>query len=267
MNQEKEDILFCKRVKELSQRASQKGIYTFSDFANLNELNLFHKTIREVSDIDYHLWGGYPEAERRVICFKGKYSLQKSACLSHEDDSFNDVVFPIQCLSIKPVQEKFSDILGHRDYLGAILNLGIERSKIGDILVLEKEAFVFCHMGIAEFLIDNLNKIKHTKVTINMVTYESSQIRPKTEEIFGTVSSVRLDVLLGIAFSASRSSLTGLISGEKVFVNGKLITSNSFIPNENDIVSVRGYGKFIFRSIQKQTKKNRYRILIEKYSG
>lgn len=252
MNPDKEEEMFCKRLKELSQQSYTRGICVYSSFLNINELNLFYKISNEISGVANQLWGGYEEAERRVICF-------------YEDDSFTNVTYPIVCLSLSPVSTKYSDTLNHRDYLGAILNLGIERSKIGDIIISDKDAFVFCHEAIADFICENLNKVKHTNILVSVVDFALANAKPKTEEISGTVTSVRLDALLSLAFSASRSSLTGLIAGGKVFVNGKTITSNSFAPKENDTISVRGYGKFIFRRIQTQTKKNRYRIVIDKY--
>lgn len=88
---------------------------------------------------------------------------------------------------------------------------------------------------------------------------------PKVEEIQGTVASVRLDSLLSLAFSQSRSRLTGLISGAKVYVNGRLITSNGYQPQEGDIISVRGMGKFRYEYAGGRTRKNRISVVIGKY--
>ncbi len=252
MNQEKEEELFCKRLIELSQQAYVRGICVYSSFLNLNELNLFYKTINTISPVSYQLFGGYKEAERRVICF-------------YDDDSFPNVSFPIVCVSITPHSVKYSEALIHRDYLGAILNLGIERTKIGDILAQEKKAYVFCYKEIASFICESLERVKHTNVQAKIVDFDESDYKIETKVMSGTVSSVRLDSLLSITFKASRSSLSGLIEGGKVFVNGKLILSNSFVPKEDDIISVRGLGRFVFKRVETQTKKNRYRIIVEKY--
>ncbi len=252
MIQEKEDEIFCKRIAELSHQSYTRGICVYSWFLNLNEFNLFLRTIHNLSHATYQFWGGYQEAERRVICF-------------YDDDSFHHVNFPISCIQIKPAHLKFSDALNHRDYLGAILNLGIDRSKIGDILIEETGAYVFVITDIAPFILDQLTKIKHTNVTLALVNGDELQIHPKTQEVFGTISSIRLDSVLSVAFNSSRSSLTGLIAGGKVFVNGRLIESNHYVPKEGDIISVRGHGKFVFRSILDKTKKDRFKVLIEKY--
>lgn len=252
MNQDKEDELFGKRLKELWQQAYNRVICVYTSFLNLNELNLFEQFKNTNPGINYEIWGGYEEAERRVICF-------------YEDDSFTNAHFPISCVKIEPVSVKYGENLNHRDYLGAILNLGIDRSKIGDIVVEDKCAYVFCMKEIGTFICDTLTRVRHTNITATEEEIDSLKLTIKTETISGTVTSVRLDALLSLAFHTSRSSLTGLIAGGKVFVNAKLITSNSFVPKEDDIISVRGLGRFVYRRVETQTKKNRYRVILERY--
>ncbi len=253
MKQEKEQDLLCKRLRELSENAYYRGFCTYSDFLNLNEQNLFFGNYKEIVRSEYKLWGGYNDAERRVICF-------------YEDDSSTNMYWPIVCLKIMPAHAKFSDKLTHRDYLGAVLNLGIDRCKIGDILVMEHAGYVFCRQEISDFILDNLTRIKHTTIFVSIVKEEEiHNFKPSLEEITGTVSSVRLDSVLSVAFHTSRSSLTGLIAGGKVFVNGRMIQSNSYTLKEDDVVSVRGMGKFIFKKISGQTKKSRYKVILLKY--
>ncbi len=100
---------------------------------------------------------------------------------------------------------------------------------------------------------------------VKEISREDFQYEPKYEEIRGTVASVRLDSLLSLAFSASRTKLSGLIEGAKVFVNGKLITTNSYQLKENDVISVRGYGKFRYNGTGAKTKKNRIYVSVYKY--
>lgn len=253
MKQEKEQELLCKRLSELSGNAYYRGFCTYSDFLNLDELNLFFNNQKEIVRSEYKLWGGYEDAERRVICF-------------YEDDSSTNMYWPIVCLKITPSNTKFSDKLTHRDYLGAILNLGIERCKIGDILVLEQAGYVFCRQEIGDFIVENLTRIKHTTIMASIIEdVEIEDFKPVLAEVNGTVSSVRLDSVLSVAFHTSRSSLTGLIAGGKVFVNSKLIQSNSYTLKEGDVVSVRGMGKFIFKETTGQTKKDRYKVTLLKY--
>ena len=169
-------------------------------------------------------------------------------------------------LRIRPLNKKFSEDLTHRDYLGAILNLGIERCKIGDILVNTCEAVVFVSDHMSDFLAQNLTRIRHTPVVASIEELQEFQYEPSFEEIRGTVASVRLDTLLALAFSSSRSRLSGLIEGKKVFVNGRMIVSNGYRLKEGDIISVRGMGKFCYDGVLSETRKGRYSVVVRKYS-
>ena len=171
----------------------------------------------------------------------------------------------ISVLHISPLNKKYSEALSHRDYLGSILNLGIERGMIGDILITDSEAIVFVKMQMQEFLTENITRIRHTSVLATIDELTDFHYSPRYEEIKGTVASVRLDSLLSVAFSSSRSKLSGLIEGGKVFVNGRLITSNAYQVKEHDIISVRGMGKFEFIETLAFTKKKRIYVLIHKY--
>lgn len=249
---DKEELLFQKRLIDLSRTAYQRGIIMFSDFMNLNELNILHTLPKEELYSRYETFGGYAEAERQMVAF-----LPDALCY--------EVFYPFSILRIRPLNTKFSEELTHRDYLGAILNLGIERCKTGDILIQDKEAIVFVTEKMADFLSENLTRIRHTSVMVQKEEPREFHYEPSFEEIRGTVASVRLDSLLPLAFSSSRSRLSGLIEGKKVFVNGRLIVSNGYRVREKDIVSVRGMGRFRYEGILSETRKGRYYVKIRKY--
>ena len=241
-----------KRFLDLGRTAYQRGIVTYSDFLNLNEQNILYGIRQELSGLKLESFGGYETAERQMAAFV------PDALLFCPE-------YPIACLRITPLHKRFAEKLSHRDYLGAVLNLGLERSRTGDILVEEEKAFLFCQRNIADFICENLTRIRHTAVTARPVEEESFSYEPNQQEITGTMASVRLDSLLSLAFKASRSSLTGLIGAGKVFVNGRLTTSNGCHIREQDIISVRGMGKFRFAGQLSVTKKNRICVLIHKY--
>ena len=249
---QKEELMLQKRLIELSRLSYQRGIVTYSDFLNLNELNILHTMPKTELYTTYKVFGGYDFSERQMVAF-----LPDAFCYEY--------FYPISVLKIRPLQKKFSEALSHRDYLGAVLNLGIERSKIGDILVQEDSAILFVHQSLEQFIQDELKRIRHTSVMAEPENFEKFSYTPQIEEKKGTVSSLRLDSLLALAFSSSRSKLSGLIEGAKVFVNGKLITSNGYQVKEGDLISVRGLGKFRFEEAGKITKKNRISVTIQKY--
>ena len=241
-----------KHFRDLARTAYQRGIAVFSDFLNLNELNIFQSLRGEFSYLETETFGGYELAERQIAVFRPE------APVFYAD-------YPVKCLKITPLNAKFAEDLNHRDYLGAVLNLGIDRVCLGDILVEEDAAYLFCLERMADFIRDNLIRIRHTSVYVEQVEAENFHYEPKYKEVSGTVASVRLDKLLALAFNASRSSLTGLIEGGKVFVNGKLVTSNGYEPKEGDLVSVRGMGRFRFQETGGQSKKGREYVTLWRY--
>lgn len=254
----KDEQLLEKRLIELSKTAYHRDIVTYSDFLNLNELNILHSLPKDKLYTNYVTFGGYDLAERQMAAFLPD-------ALSFSGMDMESLGFPFSAISIEPLHEKYSQELTHRDYLGAILNLGIERSKSGDILIEGNKAVIFIHSGLSNFLLEELTRVKHTSVKLCEVNPRDYQYSPRFEEVKGTVASVRLDSLLSLAFSASRTKLGGLIEGAKVFVNGRLMTTNSYQVKEEDIISVRGMGKFKYKGILLRTKKNRIFVIIHKY--
>lgn len=249
---EKEETLLRKRIVELSNLAYQRGIPTYTDFLNLNELNILHTTPKELLPINYRTFGGYEFSERQMAAFL--------------PDAFSVCAeYPITVVKLRPVNLKYAEELTHRDYLGALMNLGIERSKLGDILIQEKEAYLFACSSLADYIVENLAKVRHTLIVAEISNVESFRYEPRYEEIKGTVASVRLDALLSLAFQSSRSKLVSLITGGRVFVNGKLITSNGYQVKEDDIISVRQMGRFQYKGLLSETKKGRFFVLIYKY--
>lgn len=255
VSMDKEEQLVRRRLQDLSNTAYNRGISMFSDFLNLNEQNIFFRMKKELPVINYFTFGGFDVAERKMLCFCGNDNINE----------ISEINFPIACIKIIPVNQKFSDSLTHRDFLGAVLNLGLDRSKVGDILINQNKGFLFCHTGISEFIADQLIKVKHTPISTEIITQKDFDYTPEYQEIAGTVSSVRLDSVLSVAFHSSRSSLTGLITGGKVFVNSKEVIQISYQLKENDVVSVRGLGKFIFVGTSHQTKKGRYSVKVLLY--
>lgn len=250
--QDKNETFFKKRIQELARTACQKGIPQYTGFLDLNEQSILHSMNRETG-VRTADWGGYEDAERKMFAF-------------YDPDSSVPIQFPLCCVEINALNERFSDHLTHRDYLGAMLNLGIDRSLTGDILAGQSGAYVFCALHIAGFLTEELRRVRHTSVTCRIIEFKDSGYVQQYETMRGTVSSLRIDSILSVACRESRSSLTGLISGGKVFVNGRAVLSNSFSVEEGDIISVRGTGKFRLEEITGRTKKDRIGIVVLKYS-
>ena len=248
----KEELLLQKRLVELSRIAYTREIVTFSEFLNLNELNILHTTPKNMLLSQYKTYGGYGLSERQMAAFL-------------PDALYYDYQYPIQIIEISPVNRKFAKELSHRDYLGAVMNLGIERCKLGDILIEDGKAILFAKEELASYIMEHLTRIRHTTVKTSILPAFEDSYEPRYEELKGTVASVRLDTVLSLAYPLSRSKVTGLIEGARVFVNGKLVTSNGYRLKEGDILSVRKMGRIGYNGILSETKKGRYMVSIRKY--
>lgn len=250
----KEEQLFFNHLSDLVNMAYQKDIPVSTGFLSLYEQDLFVNHRGNVPPIDYRLNGGTSFSERKVLCFLP------------DKERYADY-FPISVLEIgiTPVQIKFSEELSHRDYLGALIHLGLERSVLGDILVQKEKAYLFCKEHMGDYIINHLSCVRHTNVNCKYFDGELNELRPQMEQIQGSVASPRLDSVLAVAFSGSRSKLAALIEGKKVFVNSRLEESAGYQLKTNDIVSVRGYGKFIFQEVVGTTKKGRKYVSVLKY--
>ncbi|KMZ54990.1 YlmH family RNA-binding protein [Dorea sp. D27] len=248
----KEEQLLQKRLAELSETAFARGIVTFSDFLNLNELNILHTTPKDMFPARYETYGGYGLSERQMVAFL-------------PDALYYEYVYPVSAIEIRPVNRKFAEELTHRDYLGALMNLGIERCKLGDIMADDGRAVLFAKEELAAYITHELTRIRHTTVLAEQCTAAEFDYVPRYEELKGTVPSIRLDTVLSVAYPLSRSKLTSYIEGGKVFVNGKLITSNGCQIKESDRISIRGMGRLAYEGILSRTKKGRYMIAVRKY--
>ena len=276
---EKEELL-AKRIRELAELADRRSFVTFSDFLNLNEQNILHQTIQKFPWIKGETFGGYKGAERRIAAFvpddpfytkyeTGQSSSDKKFGLSDVQDdalrSLTESEYPIACVRIEAVNARFAENLSHRDILGALMNLGIDRAKTGDIARDGDSWYLFCHESLAPMICSELTRIRHTSVKCAVCNLSEFHYTPKTEIVRGSVASVRLDSMMALAFHASRNSLLSLIEDGKVFVNGKLITTNAYTLREEDIVSVRGLGRFRYKGVLGRTKKGRCMVEIERY--
>ena len=155
-----------KRFAELAERSYQKNVYVFTDFLNLSEQAVFFEQEREVSYAGYTLWGGAESSERRMLRF-GTEEL-----LGYEEP------FPITCIRIRPAAKKFAEDLNHRDFLGALMHLGIERSVLGDICLREQEAYLICKEEMADYIVNHLDKVRHTVVKCEQMNEMSTEIQP-----------------------------------------------------------------------------------------
>ncbi len=253
---DREEQLLFRRLRDLADTCYSRNIPVYTDFLNLNEQTVFLSKLSEFSHVRTVLHGGYEGAERKIVCFLPAY----------EEDGPSGAQLPFLPLRIRSSAGKFTVPCTHRDYLGAVLNLGIERGKIGDILVGEGQAHLLCMRSMADFLTENLTSVRRNPVLCARAELSELAAQVVFTEMSGTVASLRMDSLLALFMKSSRSASGSVLDGERVFVNGRLCTSHSAVPRKGDVISVRGFGKFVFDGVSSSTKKGRLFITIRKYS-
>lgn len=253
LEKEKELQQLKNRFRDLADKSFQQGVFTFTGFLGLSEQDAFWQTEQEIRYAGYTFFGGSEDADRKMIRF-GK-----------AEDFGYEVPFPIICIHIVPLLPKFADQLSHRDFLGALMNLGIERSTIGDIKVGDKEAYLFCLESISDFICQNLEQIKHTHVRCRVA--ECYEEIPEEEPVHENiqVTSPRLDAVLAKVYRKSRSDCLELFRSGKVFVDGRLCENNSKLLKGGESVNARGYGKFVFIGEPRETRKGKLNVEVAIY--
>lgn len=229
-----------KNLVALAKKAYASGFPRYSDFLTPNELAVFDKIKGELSYAEPASFGGYEGAERQVV-------------------KFGEGDFPIVCLKVEPLNAKFSDKLTHRDFLGSVLNLGLERSVLGDILVRENVGYLFCLERMERFITENLDRVAHTSVSVTRFEGEVTALQ-NVEEIVCTVSSLRADCLASAVFHVSRGDAEKAANNGFLLVNGRQIKPSANC-KEGDNITLRGKGKFCFKEERGMTRKERHTVV------
>lgn len=244
-----EDRLFLSRTADLAKAAEKYKSPQFTKFISPHERTLFEQSGAVSPFVNVMAWGGAEECERSVIGFFPEFV-----------EPIKEL-FPVRALCLEAPKE-----LGHREILGSVLGLGIERCLIGDILPEEKEAILFCLDSIADFIRMNLTRVGRQKITVRETELSELVLKPKqTKEISGTVASLRMDSILGLALGKSRAKVQELIAAGMVQRNWMTEENPSRSVSEGDVFSARGFGRMKLTQVEGETKKGRIRIRIEQY--
>ena len=191
-------------------------------------------------------------------------AIRERAIFIHENFAGTPAGFDIAC--IKAAWNGQFARLSHRDVLGALMGLGIERDRLGDLLVTNDSVKIICDSKMVAYLLTNLTKIGAVGVTCEKSALE--EIAPKEErckEIRATVASLRIDSIAAAGFGSSRSRAAADIAADKVKLNWQAVKSASQTVKEGDIISMRGRGRLEIAEIRGQTKKGRTVVVLKRY--
>jgi len=248
------DILISHAL-DLARRCREDYVTTNTPFLDMAERSALDSALRGCG-AKYVFFGGYAEAERTVCVFLPDY-LDENGITSGDD-------CPIKVLRCKC--RAGSPPLTHRDYLGALMALGVKREKTGDIIVWGGGADILILSDIEKFLLSEYKSAGRVNFETETVPITDLRVpEQKIIEVRGTVASARLDNLISEAFSLSRDAAAEAIEGGLVFVDGaKAQKTDARVPEGAKLV-LRGKGKVIFRSIAGETRRGRLSVIFEKY--
>lgn len=239
------------RLLDIAEVVSRNRKYKVSEFLDPYGYTIAETIAASYDNIEINSSGGYYGAERQRASFK------------HDDFLGNED------FAIKVIKATWNDKyyhISHRDILGSLIGLGIERNVIGDILVKNDHCKILLDSTIFEYVVRNFIQIGAASISVEEC--DLSEIEPKEErckEIRATVASLRLDSVAAAGFSSSRSKIVTDIAAEKVKLNWQSIKGASQTVKVGDIISMRGRGRVEVEEIRGQTKKGRISIVLKRY--
>lgn len=238
-----------RRLTDLARKADSHCCWTYSNFLDTAQQSELLSVRKELA-APFFLEGGHERCERRIAVF------------GSEELCGYEAAPPIVCVEIKPKNDAFAQELNHRDYLGSLMGLGIRREALGDIFVQDKGAYLFCLDSIEPFITQNLTQVSRTQVVCG-ITENPPLPELRFEQRRINAASQRLDAVLGAVWHLSRGSAAELIKSGRVAVDSKICENVSYMLKPEETVSARGFGKFIFRGIDAETRKGRFFMTVD----
>lgn len=254
-----EDKLLISKMLDKIELSKSKNKIENTDFLDMYQKHLLEKILKQEKVENYIITGGAEGTERNTIIFypeKLKVVVNKNY----------QKILPITCIRIS-LPKEMHDKYSHRDYLGGLIKLGIKREKIGDIFVFKDGADILVLDEISKFLLNNISSLtRFSKSKIEKINIEG--IREKEinkEELRIIVSSMRLDCVVSELLKTSRGKAEEIIKEQRVFVNFENIDKLTRQIKENDLITVRGKGRFEIARIEGTTRNDRIKLVINKF--
>lgn len=234
----------------VTQRRSVPGVTPFLSPA---ERVAVLRLAEECGSVACVFCGGYPAAER-------------CRCLFLPDWQSPEDIEPSELISAVRATWFASHTLTHRDFLGALMGLGIKREAVGDILVSEGSCDLLLLPEVAPFVCANLEYAGREKLHMSLVSLSCLHFpEPRLRTVHDTVPSLRLDAVLAAGFQTSRSRLADAVRAGKVTVNWQVVTRPDFLLEEGAMLSCRGLGKCRLAEVGQLSRKGRINVTLERY--
>ncbi len=249
--------LLMARIDDCISSCDENYVITNTNFLDIYQQSDVIEYLKKKKDVRYDFYGGFEECERKTVLFLPDYAENADYVRENTDLS------PIVALEIK--KDNFSS-LSHRDYLGAVMGLGIKREAVGDIFVTEHGCTMAVIRSVAPYIKENLSSVGRGSVTVEISdNFSDAENNSSFETKRCYVSSMRLDGVVSAAFSLSRNSAAELIRRGEVLMNGVVMSKPDVkVPFGAKLV-IHGNGKVMIDEDAGVTKKGRQAFIIKKY--
>lgn len=253
-----EDKLIIAKLEDKINLSKTRNKIVNTEFLTIYQKEIIEKELNKIKLKNYFFFGGYDEAEGNIlIIYPEKLGLDIAK------NNLKNIIGAVEIKLPKELVGKYT----HREYLGAVMQTGLNRNRIGDIIVHKEMAYIVVLKENAAYIVDFLKGLtKFSKAKVEEISYDKIKVKkPEFNIITVTISSMRLDNIVSELTKVSRARSEELISEEKVFINSKCNTKVSKEIKEKDILAIRGKGKFIIDKVVGNNKKGKIILEVKKY--
>lgn len=255
-----EDRLLAAKILDKIKLAKTRNQIVNTDFLDMYKQKIAKEVLGAAREKNYIFYIPCEEADKSILVI---YPNNYEHIFNDNRFNFGNIVSLIRITLPNNLKNKYN----HKDYLSGIMKLGIRREKIGDIFVFEDGADIVVSNEVKKYILENLSQLtRFCKAKIESL--DINDIRKpniKKEEIRITVSALRLDCIVSELANCSRTNASEVILQQRVLVNYEIETRNSMVIKEQDVLVIRGKGKFIIKEITGETKKGKIALMVEHY--
>lgn len=248
-----EDRFLLSQVLDRMEACARKQAPECTAFLSPREHMLAQRMLRSADSPPWLAIGGFSGAERQCLLFLPDW-------LEPDFVDAGEYLAALRCTWFR------EDKLTHRDFLGALMGMGVSRDTVGDILVGDGSCDLIVLPTVADFLAGSLESAGRTKLRVERLALEGVAVPAQERKILrDTVAALRLDSVLAVGFSISRSKASQLIVSGRCAVNWQETTKSDLAVKEGDVLSCRGLGKCKLTQVGGLSRKGRINITMERY--
>ena len=255
-----DDRLLVSKLLDKIEFVNKRNSVEHTDFLDMRQRQLLERVMLELKISNYVATGGYKTAERTVLVI---YPEKLEEIIKNDQFDYN-TIFEVVRINLP---NELKGIYSHRDYLGAIIKIGMKREKVGDIITSKDGADLIVLKESEKYIISGLKELtRFSKAIFQSWGIEKLNIEePKTQLIDIIIPSMRIDSIVSEIIRTSRAKAVTIIKEERVFINHELVTKGAKEVKENDMITVRGKGRFKIGKIINNTRKGNLVLEVEKY--